>query len=486
MKLLCYILIIGLFISISSFGQMTEVKLTDNGKALLNPNMGWNLAYYTDDSDKSYGTRLKKGDVLDWFPGCNIVSFRIGWARIEKQDGIFDWSYTDSISKYWIEQGKQVGFCWILLTSGTTQSAPLWLKDLGAKGWTDPNSPGAWLPLWDDPIMLNRLERFIAEAAKRYNGKPEVAFVEVGSLGIWGEGHTLQIKDYPIKYPIVTDSAALLHLNLWRKYFNKTQLFINDDLIIDPFHKDNDGPMKAYERPVLIKWMLDNNVGLSDWSILVSNWSLYWSTQLYMERVWRNQPTLIEHEHYGSSMSKNVWGEGKLLLEAVEKYHASHVRIHWWPDEFLNGNGKNLPGNKELINAINLRLGYRFQVTSFGYPAKIKKGKIIAANIKIRNAGVAPCYKGGYIAVSLLDKSGKVICSMVDQTTNVKDLMPAESADKAQEQAISISLNPPKNTAPGSYQIAISIGDEKGNPVYRLPYENDIQKHYIIGEIKIE
>jgi hypothetical protein len=466
------IILLLLFLYLSAYSQTTEVKPIDNGKALLNPFMGWNLAYYTDDGNH-YGTRLKKGDILDWFPGCNIISFRIGWARIEKQDGVFDWSYTDSIAKYWTQQGKQSAFCWINFST-IAQSAPLWLKDLGAKGWIYPHESGYWVPLWDDPIMIRRLERFIAEAAKRYNGKPEVAFVEVGSLGTWGEGHTWAGPN--IIVPEITDSAALLHLNLWRKYFNKTPLFINDDLCLDP-------PGTSRERPVRVNWMLNNNCGLSDWSVLVDNRPVSLSL---MEKVWRNQPTLIEHEHYGSSMRKNVWKDGKLLLEAVEKYHASHLRIHWWPDEFLNGNGKELPGNKELINAINLRLGYRFQVTSFSYPAKIKKGKIITTNFKIRNAGVAPCYKGGYIAVSLLDKSGKMICSMVDVKTNVKNLMPAESADKAQEQAISISLNPPKNTAPGNYLIVVSIGDEKGNSLYRLPYDNEIQKQYIMGEIKIE
>ncbi|MBA7520252.1 hypothetical protein ES705_12345 [subsurface metagenome] len=185
-------------------------------------------------------------------------------------------------------------------------------------------------------------------------------------------------------------------------------------------------------------------------------------------------------------MSQGVWKNGEGLLEAVEKYHASHLRIHWWPDEFLYGNGKNLPGNKELINTINLRLGYRFQVTSFSYTSKINKGQTIATNIKIRNAGVAPCYKGGYVAISLLDKSGEMICSKVDAKTNVKNLMPAESADKAHEQTVSISLNPPKDIEPGDYNIAISISDEKGNPLYRLPYDNEIQKQYIMGEIIIE
>jgi hypothetical protein len=466
--------IVSLLLYFSAFGQITEIKPIDNGEALNNPNMGWNLAYYTDDGDH-YGTHLKKGDVLDWFPGCNTIYFRIGWARIEKQDGVFDWGYTDSVAKYWIAQGKQVAFCWINFTT-IAQSAPLWLKDLGVKGWTYPEHD-YWLPLWDDPIMLKKLERFISEAAKRYNGKPEVSFVEVGSLGTWGEGHTYHSLWEKAKEPPISDSAALIHLNLWRKYFNKTQLFINDDLIFDP--------MFNVEHPVLVTWMLNNDCGLSDWSILVSDRPLSY-TLPYMEKIWKDQPTLIEHEHYGPSFNKNVWKDGKVLLEAIEKYHATHLRIHWWPDEFLNGNGKELPGNKELINAINLRLGYRFQITSINYPAKSQKGKTITVNCKIRNSGVAPCYNGGYVAVSLSDKSGKIILIVVNSKINVKNLMPAESADKALETSLSVSLKLANNVAAGEYNIAVSVGDVKGQPIYRLPYDNELQKRYIIGKIKIE
>ena len=461
-----------LSLHLAAFGQTVEVKPVDNGKALNNPNMGWNLAYYTDDGT-NYGSRLKRGDVLDWFPGCSTVSFRIGWARIEKQDGVFDWSYTDAIAKDWIEQGKQTAFCWINLAT-VAQSAPLWLKDLGAKGWTYPGR-GYWVPLWDDPILLAKLERFIAEAAKRYNSKPEVSFVEVGSLGTWGEGHNWAGKN--IRAPEITDAAALSHLNLWRKYFDKTQLFVNDDLLLV---RRSD----TLERPARVNWMLNNNCGLSDWSVLVDP-TRPLSVPL-MEKVWRKQPTQIEHEHYGISMQKGVWRTGQGLLEAVEKYHASHLRIHWWPDEFLNGNGKNLPGNRQLINALNLRLGYRFQVASFTYPAHVRKGAEFTAHMTIRNAGVAPCYKGGYASVSLLDASGTTICSRVDAKTDIKTLMPAESAEKAPKQAVAISLKPPNNTAPGKYRIAMSIGDATGNPLYRLPYDNDVQKQYVMGEIIVE
>ena len=51
-----------LFLHLSACSQTTEVKPVDNGKAVNNPNMGWNLAYYTDDGN-NYGNRLKKGDV---------------------------------------------------------------------------------------------------------------------------------------------------------------------------------------------------------------------------------------------------------------------------------------------------------------------------------------------------------------------------------------------------------------------------------------
>ena len=431
-----------LSLHLAAFGQAVEVKPVDNGKALNNPNMGWNLAYYTDDGN-NYGNRLKKGDVLDWFPGCSTVSFRIGWARIEKQDGVFDWSYTDAIARDWFEQGKQTAFCWINLTT-LAQSAPLWLKDLGAKGWTFPGR-GYWVPLWDDPIMLERLERFIAAAGKRYNGRPEVSFVEVGSLGTWGEGHNWAAAN--IRAPEITDSAALSHLHLWRKYFDKTQLFVNDDLLL----VRRSGSL---ERPARVDWMLDNRCGLSDWSVLVDP-----ARPLcvpLMEKVWREQPTLIEHQHYGASMSQGVWQTGKGLLEAVERYHASHLRIHWWPDEFLFGAGKDLPGNKELIDAIDLRLGYRFQVGSFRYPAQIKKGATFAAHLTISNAGVAPCYKGGYASVCLLDASGTTICSGIDAKTDVSKLMPAESADRARKHAIAVSLQPPHDIAPGKYP-AVSL-----------------------------
>jgi hypothetical protein len=63
------------------------VRPKDDGQALLNPDMGWDFPYFTDNGDNHYGGRTAPDDTLDWFPGCNCIYFRTGWGRIEPKEG---------------------------------------------------------------------------------------------------------------------------------------------------------------------------------------------------------------------------------------------------------------------------------------------------------------------------------------------------------------------------------------------------------------
>ena len=73
------------------------------------------------------------------------------------------------------------------------------------RGTTSPPGKGVdregpfWEPDYDDPVFLEKLDRFLAAAAARYDGNPEVAFIDVGSFGVWGEGHTFASTQ--LKYP---------------------------------------------------------------------------------------------------------------------------------------------------------------------------------------------------------------------------------------------------------------------------------------------
>ncbi len=59
--------------------------------------------------------------------------------------------------------------------------------------------------------------------------------------------------------------------------------------------------------------------------------------------------------------NRNAWGDGSLLLQSVEEYHASYMSIHWWPHEFLEK-------NRDVIDRINRRLGYRLQLQKLSWP----------------------------------------------------------------------------------------------------------------------
>ena len=75
----------------------------------------------------------------------------------------------------------------------------------------------------DTKVRCN--ENFLKVMAERYDNNPNVAFMDIGSYGTWGEGHTVHASR--IDYPFATYKA---HIDLHCKYFKNTQLCISDDV----------------------------------------------------------------------------------------------------------------------------------------------------------------------------------------------------------------------------------------------------------------
>jgi len=44
-----------------------------------------------------------------------------------------------------------------------------------------------WVPDLDDPLVLDRHLRLIGELGDRYDGHADLALVDIGSVGLWGE-----------------------------------------------------------------------------------------------------------------------------------------------------------------------------------------------------------------------------------------------------------------------------------------------------------
>ncbi|MBI5835111.1 MAG: beta-galactosidase [Armatimonadetes bacterium] len=383
------------------------VQPADTGEALRNPGMGWVLHFY-DNVPTNYGSRLAPSDTVDDFPGMNCVYLRIPWSYVEPEEGKFCWSVLDAPTQRWRDKGLQIALRISVCESWTRWATPEWVQKAGAKGYNftpgkvDEKGP-YWEPDYNDPVFLDKLDRFLAALAKRYDGDPAVSFVDVGSFGVWGEGHLWASTQ--MKYPAET---VIRHIDLYRKHFGKSLLVANDDF--------------SFQGDAAIDYAREHGLGLRDDSILVQpGKNAYFHAEM-AQGFWPTVPTILESEHYGGSRDRGNWGDGSLYLKALEEYHASYASIHWWPREFLAECGP-------LIAAMNKRMGYRLLPTSITWPQQIELGGELSVDWSWRNAGVAPCYAGGYPCLTLTDAKGGVVGVFVDDALNARDL-PVGPADQ--------------------------------------------------------
>jgi hypothetical protein len=471
----------------SSEADMVVVEPVDHGLALLNPDMGWNFPYYIDNQDAQYGGCRPEDDTLDWFPGANAVYFRVGWAHLEPEEGRFNWDYTDRVAEHWIAKGKQVSYCWLVFsTVGSVAATPQWLKHSGAHGWYFPATNGKsipqWIPNWDDPVFLEKFGNFLAAAAARYDGKPWLQFIEIGSLGTWGEGHTgvgYGVPTPPI--PPITPAAQKKHLDLWRKNFPRSTILVNHayeqvSWASPPAGTTAKGPVEYAD---------GLGYGLTDWSILVQACCPYTSGDL-AESIWPEHPIGLEDEHYGfADLETKSWGDGSAYHDAMERYHASFLRMNWWPAEFLSGNNKDLPGNYDLVAQMNRRVGYRLQIVRASWPTQVKSGSTPTVEVLLRNAGVAPCFGGGHAVLSLVDSSGQLRAETLDKEFDVANLAVGPSVEQAPAITRNISLHIPFELDAGTYNLCASIRSSRGQ--YRLPITEWSDEHgrYLLGPVSI-
>ena len=74
----------------------------------------------------------------------------------------------------------------------TFYATPSWVRKAGAKGTivdtTKVFRTTTWVPDWDDPVFLEKLDHFHKAFAARYDGQPWVRYVNIGSIGNWGKG----------------------------------------------------------------------------------------------------------------------------------------------------------------------------------------------------------------------------------------------------------------------------------------------------------
>jgi hypothetical protein len=354
--------------------------LYDMEKLCANPHKGWYLHYYDNGIDK-YGDRLEKDDFLLDFPGFNHIYLRLAWSYLEPQEGLFCWEVLDSVIDPWVAAGRGVSFRISCVETNASQcfATPRWVMDAGAQGtYIDmPDGHQLWEPVYDDPIFLEKLEKFHQVFAERYGNKPWLEYVDIGSYGEWGEGHTEWTSKWERPFDVIQK-----HIDLHLRCYPDTFVVLNDDFVTGR-------PIDDPACELITEYSLAKKLAIRDDSISYVGYMKFGESTLrspaLFELLYQNGPVDLELEHYDKTKENDTWNDGAHLEAAMREGHGTFLGFHGYAREWLNE-------NPDTAHRLANQCGYWYFLKGLEVAPIVISGATFPLTLLWENKGVAPSY----------------------------------------------------------------------------------------------
>jgi hypothetical protein len=409
--------------------KIVVVKPVISDKAIVNPGKGW-IAYGKPENQPE--------EVLSM---VSLGYTRFQWGDIEPEEGVFHWEIIDNAIKSWSDAGKQFAFG-VMCASSHSRGfwvTPKWVFDAGARYDTfelkntklsTDGIPGSKLvPVFDDPVFLKKLKTFINALAARYDGNPDIAFIDIRSYGNWGEGHM-----YPFGKPDISAGKFKEHILIHREAFKKTLLQLPTG--------------KHAEFIPVQEWAVSIGVGLRRDGICGN------SDGSEVSICAGKMPAVFEfYGNYEMMKSLGWWdgkkdkeGRGYPLADCVETGKPTYCDLSRGGQSGLNL----LKEDSLLVRKLTNRLGYHLVITEAKYPEKISPGKPAGISITWMNRGVAKMFIPVKVSFALITKDGRI--SEVCESTMSKPELWNPDVEVTVEDIIQF-----KSTPSGDYFLAVGI-----------------------------
>lgn len=489
----------------------TTIYPVDSGAHCLNHGMGLTLTQFPNGIDNGrFWTN--PDDIATAASLITTVCFRVPWSFLEPAEGRYNWPLLDTPAQRWIARGKRIAIRVTCSEAWLPYATPEWVKDAGAKGWNyrygkGRNAKGhSWDPDPTDPVFLEKLEAFLRVFALRYDGNSNVAFIEVGSLGLSGQCHTAHSSRIPDK---LLGAAVRAHIALHAASFQRTPLVIGAGM---PSACAQEGGSTIADEA--------GGMGISirDDGLVAGEGTSRWQHSIGTGADWMTSPKLLGDPR-DATPSKREEDDHREYLEAIKESHASYAPLPLISPETLNQ-------NRDAILRLARTVGYRFLLKRATWPSAVAIGDPFEIETRWENHGAAPCYSGGFVAFTLKDHRGGIAAILVDESFDVKSLNPhggkrgaPGDGQTAELQAVNITDGAAPADCSGSnerpsseistetrllqsrcvvgendplipsgpYDLYVSIGQRDGTPAIALPLpDDDGNRRYRLGKLKLQ
>lgn len=446
-------------------------------EVLLNPGMGLYMQYPPlDVPDDHWLVRMS-----------GIAYYRLDWAEVNPEQDVYTFDeYFGPRFDRWVKQsGKRVAFRVMCqnMHSRREYVTPKWVFDSGVPGV---QHRGLYAPVQINPVFWD--ERyldvhcaFIRKLGEYLDGREGLEFVDIGSIGEWGEMHLGgpgrwnhgQLEETGYTH----DKWVAAHrriIDAFAAAFRKTPVFLN-------VGGQNDLTNNDY---AALRGMHFRQDGLSPAgaSYNVGDW-------LYKPYSRRGVKCNFEFHSGYREMQQKGWDLKETIDRALEA-----------PISYLNTNlgtfGGELPEEvqEQLIRAAKT-IGYRFALTSVRHLPQMGVSDDVPTRVPLlttwRNDGVAPCYESYAVEWSVEDEDGQVVASQVTFPTK-----PTTQWWPGEEQKVDAILRLPPGCRPGMYTLKVAMlmpetgqmialgnagKDERGR--YRVTQITAIERTGPVGEV---
>lgn len=407
--------------------DLVEVRFQESDALFANPGQGWMSQQ-----------RAPKPEPR--FP-CAVVYIRFNWADAEPAEGQFNWKLIDDVIAAWKPRRAAVAMRVMTCNAHSRgyDTSPAWLFAAGCKsfdylvGGDDPTSGGQRIPRrepdYADPIYLAKHGAFLKALGDRYDGHPDVEFLDIGSYGTWGEWHTKHPAPVEIRRQIV---------DLYLQAFRQTPLvFMSDDAEVlgyalargTGFRRDGVGS----------PWHEENWIGSRKYAGVTG-----------MAETWTKAPVVFEWFGDHAYLQSRQWS-----FDAAVKFMLNHHVT------LINDNlGRFPPEAQPLVDQLTRRAGARFVVRQLTHPARIAPGANGALRMTWANVGVGRLNRAYVLRFHLLDADGRSVAASTS-TADPRTWLPGEI--ELQE-----TITVPAGLA-GTYRLAMALEDPRGQrPPFRL------------------
>ena len=163
-----------------------------------------------------------------------LLYMDITWAELEPWEGVYDWSAIEeeNQTERWKREGKHLVLRFVCDIPGDEchMDIPKWLYEkTGEAGtWYDGEYGKGFAPDYDNEIFIACHEQAVAALGAHFGQDGLVAYVELGSLGHWGEWHVNYEEGIPC---IPKEAVRDRYIAPWILAFPKAKL-----LMRRPFH----------------------------------------------------------------------------------------------------------------------------------------------------------------------------------------------------------------------------------------------------------